>query len=234
MARLRLVIKKTGSLQFLSHLDFAGTVRYIVMRADLPVLYSEGFNPHMKISFASALGVGVGADEEYMDLELAEEVPLGEVMVRMNSTSPSGFAVLGGKYMDAKAPKLMAVANYAVYILCGPLTAAVNDEELAALLKRFNEATEVFYEKYSPKTKKTRRIDVKEHLIEDVKGRINGENLELTVPIYQTEAGAIKPIQVWEILAKDFALPVDKELMLARRTALRHREQGVNRSLLEE
>lgn len=64
-------------------------------------------------------------------------------------------------------------------------------------------------------------------------GRINGENLELTVPIYQTEAGAIKPIQVWEILAKDFALPVDKELMLARRTALRHRERGVNYSLLE-
>ncbi|EHM42308.1 TIGR03936 family radical SAM-associated protein [Anaeroglobus geminatus] len=108
MARLRLAIKKDNALQFLSHLDFARAVRLIVIRADLPVLYSEGFNPHMKLSFASALGVGVAADEEFMDLELAKEIPVDDVMARMNEKSPLGFAVLCGKYIDQKAPKLMA------------------------------------------------------------------------------------------------------------------------------
>ena len=40
-----------------------------ICRAHLPAAYSEGFNPHMKISFASALSVGVTSDAEYMDLD---------------------------------------------------------------------------------------------------------------------------------------------------------------------
>ena len=60
MARLRLAIKKDKALRFLSHLDFARAVRYVVIRADLPVQYSEGFNPHMKIAFASAFGCRCG------------------------------------------------------------------------------------------------------------------------------------------------------------------------------
>lgn len=55
MERLRLAVKKDGALQFLSHLDFARAVRYVIIRAKLPICYSEGFNPHMKLSFASAL-----------------------------------------------------------------------------------------------------------------------------------------------------------------------------------
>jgi len=233
VARLRLAIKKDNALQFLSHLDFARAVRLIVIRADLPVLYSEGFNPHMKLSFASALGVGVAADEEFMDLELAKEIPVDDVMARMNEKSPLGFAVLCGKYIDQKAPKLMAAANYAVYTLRGPVTGKITEEDLARLLRSFNDADTVQYEKYSPKTRKTRRINVKEHVIAPVTGRTDGENLELTAGIYQTEEGAVKPAQIWEILADTFAFPINKELMLARRIALWHRQDGVNTSLFE-
>ena len=61
MARIRLAVKKDGALQFLSHLDFARAVRYVIIRAKLPICYSEGFNPHMKLSFAAARGGGVSA-----------------------------------------------------------------------------------------------------------------------------------------------------------------------------
>ena len=74
----------------------------------------------MKLSFASALGVGVSADIEYMDMELAEKIPVSDVMARMNETSPQGFTVLDGRYVDPKAPKLMAIANYAVYTCAVP------------------------------------------------------------------------------------------------------------------
>ena len=50
MERLRLAVKKDGALQFLSHLDFARAVRYVIVRAHLPINYSEGFNPHLKKS----------------------------------------------------------------------------------------------------------------------------------------------------------------------------------------
>ena len=171
MERLRLAVKKEGALQFLSHLDFARCVRYVIIRARLPILYSEGFNPHMKLSFASALGVGVGADVEYLDMELAELVPVADVIERMNAVSPDGFSVQDGKYVDAKAPKLMAVANYAVYDIKGPVIRPISQDELDGILKAFNEKPDVAYEKVSVKKgHKVRLIAVKNHVIEPVSG----------------------------------------------------------------
>ncbi|MCH4178881.1 MAG: TIGR03936 family radical SAM-associated protein [Megasphaera sp.] len=236
MFRIRLAVKKEGSLCFLSHLDFARAVRYVIIRAKLPICYSEGFNPHMKLSFASALGVGVAADCEYMEMELAERVPVDYVIERMNAVSPHGFAVMKGSYVEAKAAKLMAMANYAVYILMGPAaTASVDTDSVTAALDRFNQAQTITYEKQSPKGKhKIRYINVKDHVIEPVTGDVQDTNVYVTVGIYQTAEGAIKPSQVWEVLADQFGLPVHADMMLARRKAVYMRRNGINHSLFEE
>ena len=234
MERLRLAVKKDGALQFLSHLDFARAVRYVIVRAALPICYSEGFNPHMKLSFASALGVGVSADEEYLDMELSRHIPVEDVIAGMNAVSPDGFAVLGGKYVDAKAPKLMAAANYAVYVLTGPVQGEASPEAVQAALKAFNEAPEVIYERVSPKDKrKVRRIDVKQHVVEAAAGRLEGDKVVVEVGILQTHEGAVKPSQVWEVLGRQFGLPVDAEIMLARRKGIYHREGNRNQSLFD-
>lgn len=235
MERLRLAVKKDGALQFLSHLDFARAVRLVIIRAGLPICYSEGFNPHMKLSFASALGVGVSADIEYMDMELEEPIPVQEVIDRMNRTSPNGFAVLDGKYVDAKATKLMAAANYAVYDLMGPLQGTTTQEALSAQLNAFNEARDVTYEKTSIKGKqKTRLINVKDHVVEPITGTIQDDRIVLRVGIYQTAEGGIKPSQVWEVLGKQFSMPIDTDMMLARRRGIYHRHGNVNSSLFEK
>ena len=234
MERLRLAIKKDGAIQFLSHLDFARAVRYVIIRAGLPICYSEGFNPHMKMSFASALGVGVSADVEYMDMELETKIPVDEVKDRMNAKSPHGFDVLDGKYIDPKATKLMAAANYATYTLLGPKTDDASDEMVQQALQSFNTADEIQYEKVSVKGKhKVRLINVKQHVIEPITGRLDGENVILEVGILQTSEGAIKPTQVWEVLGKQFHLPIQTDMMLARRRGIYHRVDGVNQSLFD-
>ena len=229
--RLRLAVKKDGALQFLSHLDFARAVRYVIIRARLPIAYSEGFNPHMKLSFASALGVGVRADEEYLDMELRERLPVEDVVEQMNAQSPDGFVVLGGKYVDARAPKLMAMANYAVYRLTGPVQAGYGDDALQKALQAFNDA---MYEKVSPKdARKVRLINVKHHVVEPLSGKTDGETLTLRVGILQTDEGAVKPQQVWEVLGKQFGIPLDADMMLARRIGIYHRRGRKNQSLFE-
>ena len=216
MERLRLAVKKDGALQFLSHLDFARAVRYVIIRARLPIAYSEGFNPHMKLSFASALGVGVRTDEEYLDMELRERLPVADVVEQMNAQSPDGFVVLGGKYVDARAPKLMAMANYAVYRLTGPVQAGYGDDALQKALQAFNDASDVMYEKVSPKdARKVRLINVKHHVVEPLSGKTDGETLTLRVGILQTDEGAIK------------------DMMLARRIGIYHRRGRKNQSLFE-
>ena len=59
MIRLFLSISKGEELRFLGHLDYLRTMERAIMRSGLPVAFSEGFNPHMKISMDSALGVGL-------------------------------------------------------------------------------------------------------------------------------------------------------------------------------
>lgn len=234
MERLRLAVKKEGALQFLSHLDFARCVRYVIIRARLPILYSEGFNPHMKLSFASALGVGVGADVEYLDMELAEPVPVADVIGRMNAVSPDGFSVQDGKYIDAKAPKLMAVANYAVYDIKGPVTRSLSQDELDGILQAFNEKPDVTYEKVSVKKgHKVRLITVKNHVIEPVSGIVENDTVCLHAGILETEDGAIKPQQVWDVLRTQFGLPVQADLVLAWRRGIYVRRDGVNYSLFD-
>ena len=55
MIKYRLEITKGEPIRYISHLDFASLMQRAICRAHLPAAYSEGFNPHMKISFASAL-----------------------------------------------------------------------------------------------------------------------------------------------------------------------------------
>lgn len=70
---LRVRFHKTGRAQYISHLDLGRTMRTAINRAEIPVKYSEGFNPHPKMSFALTLSVGTESVCEFMELKLTEQ-----------------------------------------------------------------------------------------------------------------------------------------------------------------
>ena len=84
MYKYRAEITKGEEVRYISHLDYAGLIERAIRRAKLPAAYSEGFNPHMKIAFASALAVGVTSDAEYMDFELTQQLCQPEVFDKLN------------------------------------------------------------------------------------------------------------------------------------------------------
>lgn len=90
MKRLFLSITKGEELRFLGHLDFLRTMERAVMRSEIPVAFSEGFNPHMKLSLDSALGVGVTADPLYLEIKLEEDMSTEEVRERLSRQLPRG------------------------------------------------------------------------------------------------------------------------------------------------
>ncbi len=69
---IRILFSKTGRMQFISHLDLCRTMRSALSRAKIPVKYTEGFNPHMKMTFALPLSIGAQSECEFMDLTLTE------------------------------------------------------------------------------------------------------------------------------------------------------------------
>lgn len=103
-------------MKFIGHLD---TMRYFqkaVRRAGLPAAYSEGFSPHMIMSFAAPLGVGMTSKGEYFDLELSENMATSEILRRLEATMTEDIHVVHvGRIEEAKSANAMALVAAADY-----------------------------------------------------------------------------------------------------------------------
>lgn len=91
--KARVLYEKKGRARYISHLDINRLMQRVLKRAGLPVWYTEGFNPHMYLTFALPLSLGCESEAEYMDLRLTEDLPFEEVARRLNDSLPEGLRV---------------------------------------------------------------------------------------------------------------------------------------------
>ena len=82
---VRLKFCKVGKLQYISHLDLQTTFNRIINRACLPVWYTKGFNPHIKMVFGLPLPVGCESECEYLDIRIERDMPDDEILARLNA-----------------------------------------------------------------------------------------------------------------------------------------------------
>ena len=92
--KARIKFRKFGAMKFIGHLDVMRFFQKMMRRAEIPIAFTGGFSPHMIMSFANPLGVGVTSDGEYFDIELTEEIDMNEAVARMNQTSVEGIEVV--------------------------------------------------------------------------------------------------------------------------------------------
>ncbi len=116
--KVRVKFKKTGAMKFIGHLDIMRYFQKALRRANIPVAFSGGFSPHMIMSFAAPLGVGVTSSGEYFDMELTESMPSAEMEQRLNETMVDGMRVISVREIpDNKANacmSLVAAADYSI------------------------------------------------------------------------------------------------------------------------
>ena len=77
---IRIKFTKTGALQFISHLDLNRTMKTVMIRAKIPIHYSEGFNPHPKMVFALPLSIGAESVCELLDIKIDLEMTSYEII----------------------------------------------------------------------------------------------------------------------------------------------------------
>ncbi len=98
---IRLAYRKIGRARFLSHLDTMRVFQRVLTRTGLPLRYTEGFNPHIVLSIALPLGVGMESVTERLDFGVTENIGLGTLPSSLNTILPEGFlatqAVIGGR-----------------------------------------------------------------------------------------------------------------------------------------
>ena len=92
--KARIKFRKYGVMKFIGHLDVMRFFQKVMRRADIPIAFTGGFSPHMIMSFANPLGVGVTSDGEYFDIELTEEIDMRAAVARMNETVVDGLEIV--------------------------------------------------------------------------------------------------------------------------------------------
>ena len=92
--KARIKFRKYGVMKFIGHLDVMRFFQKVMRRADIPIAFTGGFSPHMIMSFANPLGVGVTSDGEYFDIELTEEIDMQAAVARMNETVVEGIEIV--------------------------------------------------------------------------------------------------------------------------------------------
>jgi len=113
--RYRMEFSKEKKVCFVSHLELMKVFSQAIRRAQLPVAWTEGFNPRPKISFSSAIATGMVSLAECMDLELTTDLEPEEVRERLNRQLPPGFSVGRIRRLDGRPRSLMALMKYADY-----------------------------------------------------------------------------------------------------------------------
>lgn len=81
-------------MKFIGHLDIMRFFQKVMRRADIPIAFTGGFSPHMIMSFANPLGVGLTSDGEYFDIELTEDIDMEAAVTRMNQVVVEGIEVV--------------------------------------------------------------------------------------------------------------------------------------------
>ena len=108
--RIRIQFSKLGKIRFTSHRDVARIWERALRRAELPVAYSEGFNPRPKLSFGLALSTGHESDVEYIDLDLdperVQDLDLDTLPDLLSAQLPVGLTATAAVVTDKRMPSL--------------------------------------------------------------------------------------------------------------------------------
>jgi len=148
VSKIRLQFSKTGTLRFIGHLDFLRVFQQTIRRAGLPSAFSQGFNPHLLISFALPLPLGMESVNDYADIVLEEEVAAGEIIKRLNAAAPDGLVVKKAYPVENKAASIVKIADY---IVRGGESSKVRSTAEEGRVGEFLQAAEIIVAK---KTKK--------------------------------------------------------------------------------
>lgn len=186
--------EKMGRMSWFSHLDLQNTMQRALRRAQLPVAYSQGFNPHVLTSFATAMSVGCQSRGEVMEVEMAGEISPEEFAEKLNACLPDGLKVRRCASVPDSAPALMAKVAEAGYDITAP------NADLTQAVEAFLKAEEVMVEKRS-KTK-TRLVNIRP-MVHEITCAFDGKDSRLSMVLEQTNANALKVELVMQALAPE-------------------------------
>jgi radical SAM family uncharacterized protein/radical SAM-linked protein len=206
--RVRIRWGKTARYRYLSHLDNMRILERAIRRSGLPVEFSQGYNPMMKLSFGPPLPLGHTSETEYADITLKSNLT-PDMVQALAESFPEGIRIYDAKTVLGKNPSLSSTLNRIVYTL--PLELWSDTTLLQAGIDSFQSAEAHMVERKGKK--QTRQIDIKPSVY-DIS--IEEESLVLLLGI--GDGGYVRPEEVLKslhdgLVADTVVLPLHRREM---------------------
>lgn len=199
--KARIKFRKYGVMKFIGHLDIMRFFQKVMRRAEIPIAFTGGFSPHMIMSFANPLGVGVTSDGEYFDIELTETIDMAEAVARMNQVVVEGIDIVNMVPIsdDKKQTgmSIVAAADYLSSLKKGSFPNTLNE-----LAQRFISQEEILVLKKTKKSEK--EVNIKPMIYEF---EVRGENIYMRLATGSVEN--LKPELVMQALCKYLGMDLD-------------------------
>ena len=215
--RMLAVFEKGERIRHIGHLDIQRSVQRGLRRSGLPVAYSNGFNPHILITFASALSTGACGKREIMDVTMAEEVTPEEFLDKMNHAMPPEMRLSEARALDQKHPALMASLRAAKYDLL------IRDPGQAAKLTG---AIPSMMSKETIMAMRKTKTALKECDIKPLIYELKAEGQHILATLVLTEREACKPGMLMEALGREAGVENEIRMLITRTGLLGMNENG--------
>ncbi len=157
---LRLAIE--GDLRFISHRDTVRMLERALVRSGLPLAYSKGFNPHIKLSLPLPRPVGIATEDDLVVLQLTEDCTPAEIESRLKPQMPAGARILEVVPLTAGSKPRLTSVSYELEL--EPEVAV----DVPQAVDRFLESEAVVIEKRDRQGRPKGRLDLRP-LVEDLR-----------------------------------------------------------------
>lgn len=162
MSRYIITFSKEGYAKYTSHLDVNRLFRRSIRKQGLTLAYSQGFNPHPKMSFGQPLSLGYGALKEHLEIETVDSYQPWFIKDRLSEVMPEGIKILDCKPMESGIKSLAAIADYACYDVY--FKTEMNVDKLQDILESYLAQNEIVTLKTSKKKKEPVKVNIKEKI----------------------------------------------------------------------
>ena len=156
--KARIKFRKYGVMRFIGHLDVMRFFQKVMRRADIPIAFTSGYSPHMIMSFAQPLGLGVTSEAEYLDIELTEPIPSIKAVEQMNAVMVEGIDIVSFvQISDDKKSSGMTIVAAADYMVSSKEKAF--PEEWKEMISQFMEQEQIIVWKKTKRSEK--EVDIR-------------------------------------------------------------------------
>lgn len=213
---LRVKFNKKNYLKYIGHLDLLRLFQRTFKRANIPIKYSKGFNPHPRFSIANPLSLGIEGEEEYMDIELYERIDPNEFKEKMNSLLPKDVQIIDSKYTDDNR-SIASKLSWALYEIRFCIQKDLSFEDLKGIIDNWLANDEIIISRLRKKGKKK---VMKEENIRPLIDKIEvmnkiGNEVIIQALIGVGENGNLRPFDFIDALSniKDLGLVIDSVVL---------------------